>query len=157
MKRYTFLEVAGILGVTKNVIKSRSKKMPGDMLIREGGIIYVDETGLKWFKTDLKNRPINQRTGGEPGKDHKDHSDHVEPVQKDQTDLVKSLADQIALLTDQLEKKDQQIAELNQTLKREQEISLHNALMLKDREETILKLEADTKKPWFSRVFSRSK
>lgn len=154
MKRYTLLEVAGICGVTKNVIKSRSKKMPRELLIRENDKIFVDETGLKWFKTDLKNRPINQRTGKDL---EKDHADPIEPIQNDQTELIKELRNQITSLEADKARLNAQIDKLTTSLQREQEIVLHNQLLLKDQKDQILKLEADTKKSWFARHFSRSK
>lgn len=155
MKQYSFYEVAGIIGVTKNTIKSRAKKLPPEMLIREDGVLYVDETGLNWFKKNIKNHPVNQKKATSETINVVDTAPaDAEPV-KDQTDLVDELRRTIALLSDQIEKKDHQIEELNTSLKREQEISLHNSLLLKEREEQIIRLEADTKKSWFSRHFGR--
>ena len=157
MKQYSFLEVAGILGVTKNTIKSRAKKLPADLLIRDNGVLYVDETGLNWFKKNLKNHPVNQKA--EPVE--KIHVVDTTPADlepaKDQSDLIEALREQIDYLKNQIEVKDHQIEDLTTSLKQEQGISLHNSLLLKEREEQILKLEADTKKSWFSRVFHRSR
>lgn len=159
MKQYTFSEVAKIIGVTKNVIKSRAKKLPSDLLIRDNGVLYVDETGLNWFKKNLKNHPVNQKvsTAGSTQSDPVGSDPvPVQPVTADQSDLIKELRDRITSLEADKEQLNTRIDDLTTLLKQEQGINLHTSLLLKEREDQILKLEADTKKSWFSRVFHRS-
>lgn len=147
MKEYSIKNVADLLGTTKNTIKYRMKKLPGDLVRKEGSQWFILETALDLLRDNV---PSDQNGTG----DHVS-SDPV-PDKPVPDELIRSLQDQIDFLKSQIEIKDKQIEDLSTGLKQEQGISLHNALLLKDREETILKLEADTKKSWFSRVFHRS-
>lgn len=150
VKRLTIKQATTYLGLSKNTIMYRLSKLPDDVKVKENGRIYILKEGidaLRELSEQMDNIVVEAI--------YKDTApDDAEPV-KDQTDLVDELRRTIALLSDQIEKKDHQIEELNTSLKREQEISLHNSLLLKEREEQIIRLEADTKKSWFSRHFGR--
>lgn len=149
-KRLTIKQATTYLGLSKNTIMYRLSKLPDDVKVKENGRIYILKEGidaLRELSEQMDNIVVEAIDKDTAPAD-------AEPV-KDQTDLVNELRRTIALLSDQIEKKDHQIEELNTSLKREQEISLHNSLLLKEREEQIIRLEADTKKSWFSRHFGR--
>jgi hypothetical protein len=158
MKQYSFSELSKILGVTKNVVKYRMKKCPAEHLTKEDGIIRVNEDGLKWLKNQLKNHPVNQqKTVPENDQTDPAGSDPFGDPVPGKTDLlndqIRNLNDQIDFLKSQIEVKDKQIEDLTASLKAEQ---VKNGLLI-EQSNTILKIEADTKKSWFSRVFKRNK
>lgn len=155
MKTYSYAEIAKILGTTKNVIKYRSKKIPAEYITTEDGIIRVNEEGMKWFKKELKEKPVNQTKP--VSKTVSEGSGAVSGNDELMNKLVSSLNDRIASLESQLVMKDKQIEELTTSLKAEQTINIQNVGLLKQKEETILKLEADNSKPWFSRIFHKKK
>lgn len=146
MKEYSIKNVADLLGTTKNTIKYRMKKLPPELVRKDGTQWVILEEALDLLRDDQPADPAPGQT---------DPADRAgsDPVSDD---LIRSLQEQVSFLKSQIEVKDKQIEDLTTSLKQEQGISLHNALLLKEREDQILKLEADTKKSWFARHFRRS-
>ena len=147
MKEYSIKNVADLLGTTKNTIKYRMKKLPPELVRKDGTQWVILEEALDLLRDDQPADPAPGQT---------DPADRAgsDPVPDD---LIRSLQEQVSFLKSQIEVKDKQIEDLTTSLKQEQSISLHNALLLKEREDQILKLEADTKRSWLSRIFRREK
>ena len=135
MKEYSIKNIADMLGTTKNTIKYRMKKLPPDLVRKDGSQWVILEPAIELLR--------------DPAPD--DKTDPGVPMEKetssgDNQDLIRVLENQISYLKDQIEKKDLQIRDLTESLKIEQSISMHNSLMLKERDQQILKLEADNSK-----------
>lgn len=163
MNQYSFLEVAEKLGTTKNVIKYRSRFCPSEYLSKDNGIIFVNEDGLRWFKNRLKNQPVRTSkataatapdpvtpSGADAVTDQADHERLIRSLE----DRIASLENQLAAQVEMNKNMTERFAELTTSLNNLTAIS---AGLLKEKDEMILKLEADSKKSWFSRVFHREK
>lgn len=114
MGRMTIREVANHFGTSKNTISYRIKKLPTEMIERDGNKMYVLDAGIeelaKGFSLDksLEN--------------HKEtilnHDKSLDKSVNDQTDLIKVLTDQIEDLKRDKEKLNDRITDLA--------ISIHN-------------------------------
>lgn len=149
MKEYSIKNVADLLGTTKNTIKYRMKKLPPELVKKNGAQWVILEDAIDLLRND--QRDPGDQSGSDP-----DRSDPAR-TKDEQKEIIKILADQVEYLKSQIENKDHQIEELSASLKAEQSINIHNSQLLSIQNETILKLEADTKKSWISRIFSRSR
>lgn len=132
MKEYSIKNIADMLGTTKNTIKYRMRKLPSDLVRKDGSQWVILEPAIELLRDPAPDKETD------PG----------DPIEKDTSpdnnqDLIRVLENQISYLKDQIEKKDLQIRDLTESLKNEQSISMHNSLMLKERDQQILKLEAD--------------
>lgn len=144
MEEYSIKNVADLLGTTKNTIKYRMKKLPPELVRKDGSQWVILAPALDLLRDE---KPADRTS------DQTDPADPIRPGSDE--DLLTALKEQVAFLKEQIEVKDKQIEDMTTSLKQEQGISLHNALLLKEREDQILKLEADTKKSWFTRLFKR--
>lgn len=144
---YTIKDVAELIGTTKNTIKYRMKKLPPELIRNVGGQWFISEAGYNRLKDDFQ---IEEK---EPEKEAV-YPGYGKP---ENASFVDVLSEQIAFLQEQIKVKDRQIEDLSASLKAEQTINIQNVGLLKQREEVILKLEADAKRSWFSRVFHRDK
>ena len=140
-ERMTIKQVADMLNLSKNTVKYRMKKLPDDTIVRENGVIYILKAGI-----DLLSVGSSAASGSE-----------TEPVIMSGNDnlsiMIDKLSSEIEFLREQLKTKDNQIEELTTSLKAEQTISIQYVGLLRQKEETILKLEAEQSKKskgWFS-------
>lgn len=141
-ERMTIKQVADMLHLSKNTVKYRMKKLPDDTIIREDGVIYISKSGIDLLSKGVSAAPIGAAD---------------QPVMMSGNDnlsiMIDKLSSEIEFLREQLKTKDNQIEELTTSLKAEQTISIQYVGLLRQKEETILKLEAEQSKKskgWFS-------
>ncbi len=150
--RYTLAEVARILGVSKNTIKYRVRKLSPEMTEKIDGIVYLSSDGLNQLKNQTKtdkNRAKNQQ---EPEKNNE-----VESERSGSLETIQILKEQLDRAQAEIDQKNEQILHLMESLKAEQTINIQSQRLLAERNEQILKLEAEKKPRGFLSIFRRNK
>lgn len=183
MKEFTLLQAANTLGITKNTVKYRLKKIPSELYRRdEKGIIFISGTGLE----ELRKIGINHEK--EPIKPEVNHDKPLQPAEQPQREetvnhakttqepsenLYSALLLTVETLQKQLEVKDQQIAALTEALQTAQRTAeaaqaLHAGTIqqqleqpTQDNTEPVGTSETNSKNkerdpsPWWKRIFSK--
>lgn len=117
---YTLLEASRELGVTKNAIKYQVKKLPPEMVERDGsGRILITADGLNEMRQSMTRQKTTQKpdkTTEEPDKNHeKTTQKAVEDFsftgkEPDKNPLYSALLQTVETLREQLAEKDRQLA-----------------------------------------------
>ncbi|WP_088839400.1 DNA-binding protein [Listeria sp. ILCC792] len=145
----TILELAQELGVSKDKVKYRIKKLPRELLYKKQGITYIKKQGLSIIIEDFLGNK-NQKKDREIPMEITHLKKHIESLEKQLLIKDKQLFQQATT-------KDKQIDNLQKLLDQQQQLmqaeQKKNQLFLEEAKQTV---DAE-KNGFFNRLFSGSK
>lgn len=171
----TIKEIADMLEVSKNTVKYHMRKLnetleKEDYLYKNSGMIYVREPGVALVKESILT--LHSETKGEDGIRQTETKEPVEQISspiemsetlnlllKERDERLKALETELLYLrkdkeeaSNQLEVKDEQIAELHKLLSQQQQLNLLAEAKIKELEESVPKSlsgSVETVKKWW--------